>query len=466
MTNLKAILQQVPVFSDLSPSQIQWLVEQGRETWLKPDDILRREGDLADCVFVMLSGQLRVFQEIEHHELVLATYESLDFFGELPILTGEERFWASGRALVPCHIFELPKAAFWELLSRCPAATMRVLSTMAQRMQDVQSLYKHNEKLVALGTLAAGLAHEMNNPAAAMLRFSQDLGEILPELFAYGLNPPTLTRCQQQTITTLYQDVAQQSSSAPVLEPLTQTAREDELIDWLATQHVIDADRLAPVFVSVGITVERLNHMAAQVPSESRPAVLHWFGISLAGGTILQSIQMGATRIFELVSAIKDYSFMDQAPMQTLDIHQALESTLTILSYRLKQGQITIERDYDRSVSLIQAYGSELNQAWTYLIENAIDVLADHPAPVIKLRTCQEGEHLVVEISDNGPGIPPAIQPRIFEAFFTTKGVGQGTGLGLDMTYRIVRKHSGDIYFQTSPDGTRFCVRLPTRIGV
>ena len=461
MTVLREMLQQVSVFSELPPHQIEWLIEQGQETWLEPGDLHRQEGDPADCVFVMLDGQLRVYQDMNDRELVLATYKNRDLFGELPILTGEDKFWASGRAVTRCHIFELPKDAFWQLLSRCPSVAMRAIGDMARRMQDVQSLYKQREKLAALGTLAAGLAHEMNNPAAAVLRNTNDLKQILPALASHAVQPPPLTTEQQQQLAALYRAAAQSNISATDLDPLSRSDREEALTDWLEEQAIADAWKIAPVLVSFGLDRQWLDLLATQIPSETLSPVLQWFATSLTGIELLQSIQTGVTRIFELVAAIKDYSFMDRAPLQAIDIHQGLESTLTILSYRLKQGKITVQKDYDRGLPPIDAYGSELNQAWTYLIDNAIDVLADRPSPAIALRTRREGDRLLVEISDNGPGIPPDIQPRIFEPFFTTKQVGKGTGLGLDMTYRIVRKHGGDIYFTSSPGETRFYVRLP-----
>ncbi len=450
------------MFAKLPQPQIQWLVAQGRDIHLEPGEIHRHEGAPADCIFVLLSGQVRVYQGTGTRELVLATYKTRELFGELPVLTGEARFWASGRAIVPSHIFELPKAAFWQLLARCPSVAMQVLGTMARRMQDVQSLYQQQEKLAALGTLAAGLAHEMNNPATAALRGAQDLGQILPALAAYATQPLSLTSAQQQHVAALQQAATQHAPTTADLDPMSQCDREDALGAWLEGQADAEAWKLAPALNSARLEVAQLAPLAAQFSSSHElGAVLQWLALSQTGAEALQTIQAGARRICELVAAIKDYSFMDRAPVQTVDIHAGLENTLTILSYRLKQGNIAVRRDYNSSLPCIQAYGSELNQVWTHLLDNAIDGLVGQPDPAIELRTRQEGDRLRVEVLDNGPGIPPEIQPRIFEPFFTTKAVGAGTGLGLDATYRIVRKHGGDIYFTSQPGTTCFYVRLP-----
>jgi signal transduction histidine kinase len=476
---LRDALRQVPLFSKLPEAQLQWLTEQGTEVWREPGEIHRQEGDPADHVFVMLEGQVRVYQKVGEQELVLATFKPKDLFGELPVLTGEEYFWASGRAVTRSHIFELPKDAFWQLLSSCSCVTTAILSTMARRMQDVQTLYQQREKLAALGTLAAGLAHEMNNPAAAVTRGASNLQDIFEELpcLSLKLNQQEMTTAQLEFLADLQCEVVKRAKTAPQLDPLTQSDREDEVCDWLEAHDVSDGWKLAATLVSAGLDTAWLDTVAAKVPVDCLNDVLTWITTALTGVGVLSEIEHGSSRISQLVKAIKDYSYMDQAPLQDVDLHEGLESTITILSHKLKKG-VMVTREYDRSLPRLLAYGSELNQVWTNLIDNAIEAIASRlladAAPAVAnaneamggqgqiwVRTWREFDHVLVEVADNGPGIPPDIQHRIFEPFFTTKGVGQGTGLGLDMTYRIVSKHKGDISFVSQPGDTRFQVRVP-----
>lgn len=375
-------LRQVPLFAELSDEQLQWLAEQGTEVWLEPGEIHRAQGDPADHVFVMLLGEVRVMEKVGDQELVLATYGPKTLFGELPILMGMTEFWASGRALSQCHIFELGKDAFWQMLAKIPAVATAILRTMAERMQELQLMSQQREKLIELGTLAAGLAQELNNPVEAVSAGIVHLEEIFQEL------PSLALKLNQQSITT------EQG----------------------------------------------------------------WLEASLKGIGLLSEIEQSSARISELVKAIKEYSYMDQAPLQEVDVHDGLENTLIILSHKLKRG-VEVTREYDRSLPRISAYGSELNQVWTNLIDNAIDAIGGQGQ--IWIRTWREQEQVLVEIADNGTGIPKELQERIFDPFFTTKGVGEGTGLGLVTSYRTVVGHQGDIRVFSQPGDTHFQVRLP-----
>jgi signal transduction histidine kinase len=256
----------------------------------------------------------------------------------------------------------------------------------------------------------------------------------------------------------LLKEATQQATTAPTLDPLSISDREDELTDWLDAHNVTDGWKFAPNLVSAGLGTEWLDKLTEHIGTSSLSPVIAWLSTSLTAVDLLSEIQHSSSRISQLVKAIKDYSYMDQGPLQEVDIHEGLESTLTILSHKLKQG-ITVTREYHCDVPRLVAYGSELNQVWTNLIDNAVEAMGRQGQ--IWVRTWCEYDHVLVEIADNGPGIPPDIQHRIFEPFFTTKGVGQGTGLGLDMTYRIVSKHKGDIHFFSQPGDTRFQVRLP-----
>lgn len=458
-------LRQVPLFAKLPADRMHWLMAQGTEVWLEPGQILRAQGELADRVFVLLKGEIALTKRKDNQDMLLEIYRENTLFGELPVLKGETHLWASGRAVTACHIFELGVKAFWDLLSSCPCVTTTILSTMAKRMQAVQSLSQHREKMVALGTLAAGLAHELNNPAAAAQRSTQQLRETSQTLQSAALVLGQLSCPQQDLIIQLRQDLMQRAANATLLDPLTQSDREDEVASWLQAQNVPDCWKLAPTLVTAGVDTAWLNQAAAQLPATALAAVCTWLEASLTELGLLNQLDHATDRISHLVKAVKDYSYMDQAPLQDIDVHDGLESTLTILAHKLKQG-IQVIRDYDRQLPCITAYGSELNQVWTNLIDNAIDALVENGSydvvPTIYLHTRRENDMILVEVADNGPGIPAEIRSQIFNPFFTTKGVGRGTGLGLHIAYRvIVEQHQGDLRVLSEPGNTRFQIRLP-----
>jgi signal transduction histidine kinase len=453
-------LRQVPLFATTPDDQLRWVTEQGTEVWLSPGEILLSEGEPADYWYVLLEGEVRIMKKMAEQEALIDTLYAGTFFAEVPILLGKP-YLASVRALTPSHLLRLGKDCFWHMVTGCPAVSQAILQMMAQRMQIVQSVSQQQQKLVSLGTLAAGLAHELNNPAAAVTGGARHLHKIfqgLPSLW-FKLNQHQMTAEQLAFLANLQHDVTARATTSSQLDPLTQSDREDEVTEWLLAHGVADGWKLAPTLVGTGLDTDWLDTVVDHVAADSLGDVLVWLEAMLTGVGLLSEIKNGSMRISHLVRAIKEYSYTDQAPLQEVDVHEGIDSSLTILGHKLKQGMV-VTREYDRSLPHICAYGSELNQVWTNLIDNAIDVMGGQGR--IWVRTSRENDYLLVEIADNGPGIPPEIQPRIFEPFFTTKGVGEGTGLGLVTSYRVVvGMHKGDIRVFSKPGETYFQVRLP-----
>jgi signal transduction histidine kinase len=361
--------------------------------------------------------------------------------------------------------------------------TNEILRTMAQRVQLVQSISQEQGKLIALGRLAAGLAHELNNPASAASSSSTQLRELLRALttismkFAQYSQANKLTNDQLEFINTIIQNTLEYSANSMTIanipqqqdghisststDQLVRSDRESEIETWLDTHNISDGWKLAPTFIEMGYGIEWLDNVARIIPGQFLQEVLPWLEAIIKTKGMLYEIEHSTARISELVGAIKTYSYMDKARIQNVDVHEGLESTLTILHHKIKNG-IEIIREYDPHLPHITVYGSELNQVWTNLIDNAVDALEGHGHIWIRTRTDDGNNHIVVEIADDGPGIPPEVQSRIFEPFLTTKGVGKGTGLGLSISYRIaVEMHKGQITFFSKPGDTRFQVRLP-----
>ncbi len=448
------------LFPTLPDEAIAEMRQFGTEIKLNPGEILFNEGDTDYHFHVVIDGEIEISKIVGEETRILARHRRGQFMGELSMLTGASSL-ASARAIASSSILKIDIDTFRHILSQCSPLADVVLSAMAGRTKDVEVQLRQQEKLAALGKMSAGLAHELNNPAAASIRAAGQLRTQLQQLqtLTFELNPQQL-----EYLINLQNQAIESAKNAPKLNPLSQSDKEDEITDWLEDNNVNNAWKLSPTLVSVGIDIEKLDKLAENIPESSFSKAITWLEASLNANGLINDIENSTARISELVKAIKGYSYMDSAPLQEIDIHDGIENTLLILNHKIKKG-IIVKRECDRTLPKINAYASELNQVWTNLIDNAIDAMDGKGD--LTIRTYRDNNCIVVEIGDTGMGIPAAIQSRIFEPFFTTKGVGKGTGLGLEITYRIVvKRHKGNIYFDSKPGDTRFRVYLPIQPGV
>jgi signal transduction histidine kinase len=449
-------LTRIPAFADLPDDQISWFLSQSQELALKPDEIYIHQGDPADAMYVIIEGQLQVRGELAG-EIVTISTKAGDITGVLPY-SRMKQFPLTGRAVTASRVLRFPATLFPELVQRMPELTSRLVGLMSDRIRETTRIEQQRDRLVGLGKLSAGLAHELNNPASAAKRAASQLRGMLKAIkdSSHSLGARELTPEQKARIEELEASLLQREGPPP--DALTVASVEDELDALLRSHGLDDLGQLSAGLARKGASPEMLESLFASLDAETAHAALARLCALLEVGGILNEIESSVSRISDLVGAIKEYTFMDQAPVQNVDIVRSLETTLTILNHKLKHG-VVVERDYQRVPLLVDSFGSELNQVWTNIIDNAIDAMHGHGK--LRVRTYRDDGCVVIEIADNGPGIPLDIQPHIFEPFFTTKGVGEGTGLGLDTVQRIVKKHRGSIHVSSRPGDTRFQVFLP-----
>jgi len=453
-----AELRNLPLFAGVSDEESECL-QHGEEIHVPVGEMVAREGDSADYFYVILEGEIRVSKTYGGQEIVMAIHTPGKFFGEVPILL-DMPYFIDGRARIPCRLVRYSKSDFWAMMRMCPSVATEILRTMAARLRGLEGFSQQREKLVSLGTMAAGLAHELNNPASAARRAAAELRDVaarFPSL-ACHLNKRQLSPAHSDALVRIQREIASRPKPAVPLDPVARSDMEEQLMAWLNRHGVPEAWGLAAALMTAGLDVAWLERVAGEFPADAVGDVLDWIAGTLSMEELVQQVGQSTTRIAELVNAVKSYSHEGRAPLQDVDIHEGLDSTLTMLSHKVKG--VTVTREYDKTLPPIQAYGNELNQVWTNLIDNAIDAV--NGSGQIWLRTRREDDHVVVEIQDNGVGIPMDIRPRLFEPFFTTKGVGKGTGLGLIISYRIITdRHGGEIEFESQSGDTRFFIRLP-----
>ncbi len=453
-------LRKSELFRELSDDDLQRLCLTTEYVRLAAGKTLFTQGSPGDKAYFIQEGQLEILNTAGGREVLIAVRKPGELIGEMALLEETPRS-AAVRARVDSLLFAIGKQQFDQLFGSSPAALKNMLHTVLFRLRETQGMLQHSERMAQLGTLTAGVAHELNNPASAARRAADQLFEALPRFkqAQRALQQLALTPKQQEKLDVEVQSAEHQAGLPPELDALARSDQESSLESWLETHGVSDSWQLAPSLVDLAYDGARLDDLARDFGPEQFGTVIQALNASYLIQRLSIEIGQAAGRISELVRALKGYSYLDQGPVQPVDIHQGLEDTLMILRGKINQA-ISVRREYAEDLPRIQGYGSELNQVWTNLIDNALDAVDG--AGEIVLRTRREGDRVVVEVNDNGPGIPQEIQGRVFDQFFTTKDPGKGTGLGLDISYRIVvDKHRGDIRLSSQPGNTRFEVWLP-----
>ena len=454
-------LKEVGLFTDLSDEDLGRICADVREVRLEPGEVLFEEDDPGDHAYVVTSGEVEVVKATEGREALVAVRGSGSVIGEMALLQEAPRI-ATVRARTATELLSISKATFDQLLESSPSAARAMFRTLLVRMREISDRLRQSERMAQLGTLTAGVAHELNNPAAAVRRAAQRLREELDSYTALAVEAPAGDdgAARQRALA-----LALDGMGAPDdMDALARSDAETAVEEWLDKRGVEDPWQLAPELVDAGVDVVHLEQLGTDLEGAVLSDAARFLVASRAVRGLVDEVGEGARRLSDIVRALKGYAFLDQAPVQDVDVVQGLEDTLVLLAH--KTGNVRVQREFAPDLPKITAYGSELNQVWTNLIDNACDAVAeaDDRTPTITLRAYPEGADVVVEIEDNGPGIPDDIRPQIFDAFFTTKPPGQGTGLGLQISYRIVTlDHRGELTVDSEPGRTTFRVVLPVR---
>lgn len=455
---------------ECSDSELANLFARSFEVLLAPGELLYDEPDVADAVWVVDNGELVLTKTTGGDEIIVDHVSAGGFLGEISLLTHSPAGHRA-RAKTTARLLRIPAPVFFDLMKSCQGVPVTVLRTMAERLRRIERLLQQRERMAGLGTLAAGLAHELMNPAAAAKRAAALLKEqvaalepLAERLASRAWSPPEVALLRQLAAVTVEGD-----QSARELDALARSDREDEVGRWLDAHGIARAWELAPVLVDRGVKVEMLESVMQGCEPSAVSDALAWAERMAAIRQMLDEVEGSTMRMAQIVKAVKVHSYADTSSLRSADVHEGLETSLTILGHKLREVGAVIERDYDRSLPPIQTYGTELGQVWMNLLDNAADAIASGDGQSgarggrINVRTLSDRGGVRVEIEDSGSGIPADVLPKIFEPFFTTKGAGKGTGLGLEIVKRIITRHGGTIDVTSTPGSTCFTVWLPLR---
>lgn len=455
-------LKKVPFLTDLPDEDLQELAESVETINLKKGEILFEEDTEGDRTYIIQDGEVEILQFSSGREVLLAVRGPGVVIGEMALLESITRT-ATVRARTDTVLYAIIKERFDELINSKPSAMQSIFKTYIRRLRENQRQLRQSEKMAQLGTLTAGVAHELNNPSAAIQRGADQLILAIADLEKNYSNIARLgfDRKQLRVLDGLGKMAQEQAASPPELDAMARSDQEYEIETWLDQQGIKDAWNIAPNLVNLNYSETELISLANDFPEERLQCVVDWLNATYNSYSLLNEIGQGAKRMSTIIKSLKSYSYLDQGPVQSVNINDGINDTLVILHNKLKGG-INLTKEFDEDLPHIHGYGSELNQVWTNIIDNAADALEGTDSAQITIRTRTEGKWVIVEFEDNGPGVPDNIQQKLFEAFFTTKPPGKGTGLGLNISYSIVvQKHRGDIKLQSKPGETIFQVWLP-----
>jgi signal transduction histidine kinase len=459
-----AELRTLFLFEKLNEEQLEWLCEHGHIEHFEPGPVYH-EGDPATCLYVLIEGGLALSRRVGAEDVeITRTKQPGVYAGAWRAFLGDrvpQNYDGSMRVTEPSRFYVLDAILFEQLMRAWFPMALHMLEGLFFGMQNTQAAVGQRERLLALGSLSAGLTHELNNPAAAAIRATSTLRERVAgmrhKLGMIAAGP--YDRISLEKLIQLQEQAVEQVAKAKPLEPLEAADREDELSDWFDEHEVRAGWEIAPTFVQAGLDVAWLETVARTVDESILEGAVRWLNYTIETELLMTEIEDATTRVSTLVAAAKQYSQLDRAPFRPVDVHELLDSTLMMLGRKIGD-RITVVKDYDLDLPEVPVYAAELNQVWTNLIDNAISAMDG--VGTLTVRTARDEDRLLVEIGDTGPGVPPEIKDRIFEPFFTTKPVGSGTGLGLDISWRIVvNKHRGDLSVRSVPGDTRFQVRIP-----
>jgi signal transduction histidine kinase len=468
-SELTALLRKVPILSSLKDDELHCL-EGVRDIHIDKGEIITHQGELEHFFWILLEGDLRVFQKTaEQHEITLSKIEAGNAFGELRLLTNVPNS-SSIEATSASHLLQLDEEQFWNLMTSCPQVRKAILGNMAERFQKLQSVTVQQEKMASLGTLAAGLMHELNNPGSAARRAASQLRENLLRMHELSLKfkERELTTEQKHCMFDL-QKQALATKQPLMMNSLDQSDAEEALAEWMESANIENAWKMAPTLVSIGMSAAELERVRNDFDGPLLGEALSWLEALVSSMQLVGTIEESIGRVTDLVQAVKTYAYEGKGQRQTIDINNSIHATLVMLGHKLREKEIVLEKSFAADLPPLHSECSGLNQIWTNLLDNAIDAVPQHGR--ISVHTWAEDStadpknphtDLCISVSDNGSGIPLESQEHIFDPFYTTKPVGVGTGIGLGIVQRIVDQYNGVIRFTSEPGNTKFVVRLPS----